>query len=175
METNRADLGDLNRYANQMQLHIESDDDLLAGRTPHPITKKVSLPVQRFVVASCSFEWGNELLFTELAFVNLLPILNLFMSKVGCNEFDPEYPWMEVEVGSAREAAFEHLNTSQAYSLEIRSESDARSLASQLVYNRTDTRYFVPEGDPITEHTFDFGVLIVRPVELAFFWTWDED
>lgn len=158
-----------------MILTIEHDTNFLDGRTPHPATERIHLPEQRLVTVSYTGYWSSPDRFRTRSFCQMLDLVNSLMDKTGYTRIDLGYEWMEVDLTAARETLIRHLQFGQAYNVEIRDEETARNLSAHILPETTSARHFIPEGDPLTEHTFDFGLLRMTEDTMLLFVTWDED
>ena len=102
-------------------------------------------------------------------------LINSVMKATGYSKIGPEDEWMELGLSAARDVLSRKLQFGQAYGGEIRDAQAARQLSKQLLPESTSARHFVPEGDPLTDHTFDFGLLRMSEDRILLFVTWDED
>ena len=158
-----------------MVLNIEHDAEFLDGRTPHPYTKKIHLPVQRLVRMSYADYWPSSDDFQTCPFIQMRGLVNSVMKAAGCYRIGPEDEWMELHLSAARDVLTRKLQFSLAYGSEIRDAETARQLSEELLPESASARHFVPEGDPLTDHTFDFGLLRILEDKILLFVTWDED
>ena len=173
-----------------MKLSIESDREFVDGRTPHPYLKKITLPVQRLVVARYDNCWESFAGFGEASSTAIAPILRTLFDDLGLRAIDPAYEWIELQRNAAQYITSMYLRFSQAYGIEIRSEDVAANICASLIPETEFARFFsnyeVVEqdgkivggglaADHLTDHTFEFSIVIATPETLSLLISWDED
>jgi len=171
-----------------MNIVIESDRELIEGFLPC-IVSVAQFP-HRIVTARYQFTWESDALFDEANTSEIVPIYHALFDKLGLRSIDSSHEWSELSLRAARYLVYKHVRQSQAYGTELRTDADAQATTAFIAPDMQHTRFFsnhdvierdgaivnyVCPGDQLTDHTFEFGIVTIRPKSLVLFLTCDED
>jgi hypothetical protein len=171
-----------------MKIFIESERDLTDGLLPH-IASSPRFP-HRIITARYQGPWESDAMFAAADKTSVSPIYHSLFALLALQPIDPKYEWAEVSLGVARKLVYQHVRQSPAYEIELRSDEEAQAVTSRIVRGLSHTRYFsnhdameqdgklvnhVCPGGQLTDHTFEFAIVAIRPDSLVLFLTCDED
>ena len=89
---------------------------------------------------------------------------------------DDDACYREIDESTAHSFVAEVLHRDQAYSVEIMTAAHAEQLTGKFFEQfGAQARYFTNNGCPVTDATFDVGVLVIGVLQSGCLWVEDED
>ncbi|WP_413191927.1 hypothetical protein [Pararobbsia alpina] len=89
---------------------------------------------------------------------------------------DNDACYREIDESTARSIAAEVLHRDQAYSVEIMTPDRAERLTAKFFEQfGAQARYFTNNWCPVTDATFDVGVIVIGAMQSGCLWVEDED
>lgn len=173
-----------------MQIEIQIDSDrVLAEGLPALSLWRPGYP-NRLVTARYTGPWESDDSFTNASQRDVSAIYNTLFRALGFQAICPDREWSELSIENARYLVYLHVRQSMAYEIELRSDNDARALTELIVPDQPHTRCFsncdviardgkmlnyLSHGDQLTNHTFEFAIVVVRRDAISLFLICDED
>ncbi len=171
-----------------IEIQIDTDRELAEG-LPAITLWKPGFP-NRLVTARCKGPWESDDSFANASQRDVSAIYNTLIRTLGFQAICPEHEWSELSIENARYLVYLHLKQSMAYEIELRSDNDAQTLTSLIVPDQPSTRFFsncdviardgkmlnyLSHGGQLTDHTFEFAIVVVRRDSINLFLICDED